>query len=202
MIDLSCRGVSKRYRIRGRGRERDFWALRDVGFEVQRGEALGIIGPNGAGKSTLLKILAGITAPTEGEIVIAGRLSALIEVGSGFHPELTGRENVYLNGSILGFSRDHVNRIFDDIVAFAELEGRIDTPVKFYSSGMFMRLGFSVAIHVDPEVLLIDEVLAVGDVAFQLKCFDRMRELSAAGTTIWPTRTSSSSGIVELAGVL
>ena len=183
MIDLSCRGVSKRYRIRGRGQSRDFWALRDISFEVQRGEALGVIGPNGAGKSTLLKLLAGITAPTEGRIVIAGRLSALIEVGSGFHPELTGRENVFLSGAILGMPRREVAAKFDRIVEFAGVAPFIDVPVKWYSSGMYVRLGFSIAAHLDPDVLLIDEVLAVGDAAFQEQCLARIRELRRGGAT-------------------
>jgi len=181
MIDLSCRHVSKRYRLRGaRG---EFWALRDVTFEVQRGEALGIIGANGAGKSTLLKLLAGITAPTEGEIVFDGRLSALIEIGSGFHPELTGRENVYLSGSILGMRRREIASKFDRIVDFAGVRPFIDVPVKWYSSGMYVRLGFSIAAHLDPDILLIDEVLAVGDEAFQEQCLQRIGELRRAGTT-------------------
>ena len=185
MIDVSMRGVSKRYRVRhARGGERrDFWALRDVSFDVQRGEALGIIGPNGAGKSTLLKLLASITAPTEGEIVIAGRLSALIEVGSGFHPELTGRENVFLSGAILGMGRREIAAKFDRIIEFAGVAPFVDMPVKWYSSGMFVRLGFSVAAHLDPEVLLIDEVLAVGDAMFQQQCLARIGEMRRAGTT-------------------
>jgi ABC-type polysaccharide/polyol phosphate transport system ATPase subunit len=186
MIDVSLRAVSKRYRIRGAGRRaplRDLWALRDVSFDVQRGEALGVIGANGAGKSTLLKLLASITAPTDGEIVIHGRLSALIEVGSGFHPELTGRENVYLSGAILGMRRRDVAALFDRIVEFAGVAPFIDVPVKWYSSGMYVRLGFSIAAHLDPDILLIDEVLAVGDAAFQQQCLTRIGELRRAGTT-------------------
>ena len=185
LVDLSCRHVSKRYRLRGAAGQaaRDFWALRDVSFHVQRGEALGIIGPNGAGKSTLLKLLARITAPTEGEIELNGRLSALIEVGSGFHPELTGRENVFLSGAILGMKRREIAGKFDRIVAFAGVSQFIDMPVKWYSSGMYVRLGFSIAAHLEPEILLIDEVLAVGDAAFQEQCLERIRELRRAGTT-------------------
>ena len=156
---------------------REVWALNDVSFEVEEGEALGIIGPNGAGKSTILKLLAGITEPTGGRIETWGRVSALIEVGAGFHTDLTGRENVYLNGSILGLTRREIESKFDSIVEFAELERFIDTPVKRYSSGMYVRLGFSVAMHLDPEVLLVDEVLAVGDLQFRRKCISAMRDL-------------------------
>jgi ABC-type polysaccharide/polyol phosphate transport system ATPase subunit len=185
MIDVSLRGVSKRYRVRHVGirERRDFWAVRDVSFDVQRGEALGIIGPNGAGKSTMLKLLASITAPTEGEIVISGRLAALIEVGSGFHPELTGRENVFLSGAILGMKRREIAAKFDRIVEFAGVAPFIDMPVKWYSSGMYVRLGFSVAAHLDPDVLLVDEVLAVGDALFQQQCLARIGEMRRAGTT-------------------
>jgi ABC-type polysaccharide/polyol phosphate transport system ATPase subunit len=184
MIDVSCRGVSKRYTIHNAPRGRaDFWALRDVSFDVQRGEALGVIGANGAGKSTLLKLLSSITAPTEGEIVLQGRLSALIEVGSGFHPELTGRENVFLSGAILGMRKREILERFDRIVDFAGVAPFIDVPVKWYSSGMYVRLGFAIAAHLDPDILLIDEVLAVGDAQFQLQCLERIRELRRAGTT-------------------
>ncbi len=162
----------------------DTWALRDVTASIQPGETVGVLGRNGAGKTTMLRLLAGVTRPSSGSITVRGRVAPLISVGVGFHPEMTGRENVQVNGMLLGLSRDEVAERFDDIVAFAELAEVIDTPVKFYSSGMFMRLGFSVAVHVDPQVLLVDEVLAVGDIAFQLKCFDRMRTVQAGGTTI------------------
>ena len=162
----------------------EFWALKDVTFEVAKGETLGIIGRNGAGKSTALKLLSSITKQTKGDITVQGRLAALIEVGAGFHPDLTGRENVYLNGTILGLKRHDVKALFDKIVSFAELEPFIDTPVKRYSSGMFVRLGFAVAAHVNPDVLLIDEVLAVGDMAFQQKCMQRIHELKRLGTTM------------------
>jgi ABC-type polysaccharide/polyol phosphate transport system ATPase subunit len=152
----------------------EFWALWDVSFSVQPGEVLGIIGANGAGKTTILKILAGVTKPTRGTVALTGNVSALIELGAGFHPELTGRENIYLNSAILGLKRHQIRRILDDIVAFAELEDFIDTPVKRYSSGMYARLGFSVAVHVDPDILLVDEVLSVGDVGFQQKSLRRM----------------------------
>jgi homopolymeric O-antigen transport system ATP-binding protein len=202
-IDLTFDHVSKRYRVRqpgatvpgrrslgqalGRLRRRrteQFWAVRDVSFEVERSEALGVIGANGAGKSTVLKLLSSITAPTSGEIRIDGRLSALIEVGSGFHPELTGRENVYLSGSILGMRRREITAKLDDIVEFAGVRPFIDTPVKRFSSGMFVRLGFSIAAHLDPDILLLDEVLAVGDAAFQAKCLERIGELKRRGKTI------------------
>ena len=160
------------------------WALRDVSFELSKGESLGLIGQNGAGKSTLLKLLANVTRPTYGQIEINGRLSALIELGTGFHPELTGRENIYLNGTILGLSRHELRRRFDEIVDFSELEQFLDTPVKRYSSGMTVRLGFSVAAFIDPEVLLVDEVLAVGDASFRQKCMDRIQALLKNGTSI------------------
>jgi lipopolysaccharide transport system ATP-binding protein len=163
---------------------REFWALKDVSFEVARGEAFGIIGDNGAGKSTMLKLLTGIMRPTSGRIETRGRLSALIEVTAGFHPDLTGRENVYLNGAILGLKREEIRQRFDEIVAFSGLEDFIDTPVKRYSSGMFARLGFSVAAHVDPDVLLVDEVLSVGDYAFQRKCIEHMTQVIENGTTV------------------
>ena len=160
------------------------WALRDVSFEIKRGEVVGIIGRNGAGKSTLLKILSRITAPTMGYGEIHGRVGALLEVGTGFHPELTGRENVYLNGAMLGMKRREINRKFDEIVAFAEVEQFIDTPVKRYSSGMYVRLAFAVAAHLEPEILLVDEVLAVGDAAFQKKCLGKMGDVAKEGRTI------------------
>jgi len=161
-----------------------FWALKDVSFQVKRGEAFGIIGANGAGKSTILKILTGIMHPTHGAVHVAGRVSALIEVGAGFHRDLTGRENIFLNGAILGLSKQEIQQRFDAIVAFSGLEDFIDTPVKRYSSGMFARLGFSVAAHVDPSVLLVDEVLSVGDYVFQRKCVERMNSVIASGVTI------------------
>jgi lipopolysaccharide transport system ATP-binding protein len=162
----------------------DFWALRDVDFEVQAGEVIGIVGRNGAGKSTLLKILSRIAKPTTGHAEFHGRLGSLLEVGTGFHPELTGRENIYLNGSILGMSRREIARRFDEIVAFAEIEEFLDTPVKRYSSGMYVRLAFAVAAHLEPEILLVDEVLAVGDFAFQKKCLGKMREVGRSGRTV------------------
>ena len=160
------------------------WALKDVSFEVQQGEVIGIIGRNGAGKSTLLKILSRITEPTEGRVELRGRVGSLLEVGTGFHPELTGHENIYLYGAILGMDRWEVTRKFDEIVAFAELEKFIDTPVKKYSSGMYMRLAFAVAAHLEPEILLVDEVLAVGDAEFQKKCLGKMGEVSKEGRTV------------------
>ncbi|MGH9970452.1 MAG: ABC transporter ATP-binding protein [Pyrinomonadaceae bacterium] len=162
----------------------EFWALQNVSFSVKRGEAFGIIGRNGAGKSTLLKLLTGIMRPTTGSIRVAGRISALIEVSAGFHGDLTGRENIYLNGSILGMTKDEISRQFDSIVDFSGLEDFIDTPVKRYSSGMYARLGFSVASHVDPDVLLVDEVLSVGDYLFQRKCIERMNAVISSGATV------------------
>src|SRR6476620_4405315 len=195
MIDLKFDSVSKKYRVyheldaessenillrlrhKLRGNWNDFWALRDVSFEVPRGEALGIIGLNGAGKSTILKLLYNITTPSKGEIRICGKLSALIEVSSGFHPELTGRENVYLNGSLLGMTRREIRNKLDSIVDFSGVGDFIDSPVKRYSSGMYLRLGFAIAAHLDPDILLLDEVLAVGDAAFQAKCIKRIAQL-------------------------
>ncbi|MFO7906200.1 MAG: ABC transporter ATP-binding protein, partial [Pirellulaceae bacterium] len=162
----------------------DFWALRDVSFSVAEGQTVGIIGPNGAGKSTVLKLISRIIEPTSGGIEVNGRVGALLELGAGFHPDLTGRENIYLNGSILGLSRAEIERRLDEIIAFAELERFIDMPVKHYSSGMSMRLGFSVAVHTDPEILLVDEVLAVGDASFQRKCLERIDELHGQGVTV------------------
>jgi ABC-type polysaccharide/polyol phosphate transport system ATPase subunit len=202
MIDLSFDNVSKRYLVRQeadadpavhpwlrklkalRVRKETFWALHDVSFEVERGETLGIIGHNGAGKSTILKLLAGITTPTSGRLIINGRLSALIEVGSGFHPELTGRENIFLNGAILGMRRSEIADKLDRIVDFAGVRPFLDVPVKRFSSGMYVRLGFSIAAHLDPDILLLDEVLAVGDAAFQEKCLRRISDLKRSGTTI------------------
>lgn len=163
----------------------EFWALKDVSFEVKRGEAIGIIGRNGAGKSTLLKILSRITEPTTGRVAIKGRVASLLEVGTGFHPELTGRENIFLNGAILGMTRAEINRKFDEIVDFAEVERFLDTPVKHYSSGMYVRLAFAVAAHLEPEILVVDEVLAVGDAAFQKKCLGKMGDVaSKEGRTV------------------
>ena len=202
---IEVRGLSKRYqlgaigatslraefsrhwdRLRGRPHpdSREFWALREVSFDVQPGEVVGVIGRNGAGKSTLLKILSRITEPTSGRAVLRGRVASLLEVGTGFHPELTGRENIFLNGAILGMTRSEVRKKFDEIVAFAEVDQFIDTPVKRYSSGMYVRLAFAVAAHLDPEILIVDEVLAVGDAQFQQKCLSRMRNDAASGRTI------------------
>jgi lipopolysaccharide transport system ATP-binding protein len=162
----------------------DFWALRDVSFEIQQGESVGIIGRNGAGKSTLLKLLSRITEPTTGRIEIEGRVSSLLEVGTGFHQELTGRENIYLNGTILGMKRTEIKKKFDEIIAFSEVEKFLDTPVKHFSSGMYMRLAFAVAAHLESEILIVDEVLAVGDVEFQRKCLGKMNEVSQHGRTV------------------
>ncbi len=164
--------------------DKEFWAVRDLDFEVNRGEAFGIIGPNGAGKSTILKLLSGILQPTVGTLEVRGSLSALIEVGAGFHPDLTGRENIYLNGSILGMKKGEIDLKFDEIVEFSGLSEFLDTPVKRYSSGMYARLGFSVAAHVDPDVLIVDEVLSVGDLVFQRKCMERMSEVLGGGATV------------------
>jgi lipopolysaccharide transport system ATP-binding protein len=169
---------------RARAGAEEFWALKDVSFSVERSEAVGIIGRNGAGKSTLLKILSQITPPTEGKITCRGRIGSLLEVGTGFHAELTGRENVYMNGAILGMSRREVTRKFDEIVAFAEMEKFLDTPVKRYSSGMYVRLAFAVAAHLEPEILIVDEVLAVGDAQFQAKCLGKMGEVAKQGRTV------------------
>jgi lipopolysaccharide transport system ATP-binding protein len=162
----------------------EFWALKDVCFEIKKGDRVGIIGRNGAGKSTLLKILSRITEPTTGRITIQGRVASLLEVGTGFHPELTGRENIYLNGAILGMSKAEIKRKFDEIVAFSEVEKFLDTPVKHYSSGMYVRLAFAVAAHLEPEILVVDEVLAVGDMAFQQKCLGKMEEVAKQGRTV------------------
>ena len=195
MNDLTLDRVYKRYTLRANGNMRkrwyrafakksEMWALNDVSFEVKQGEALGIVGHNGAGKTTILKLLSSITAPTRGQITIRGRLAALIEVGSGFHPELTGRENVYLHGAMLGMRRSEIARKMDGIIDFSGVEKYIDEPVKRYSSGMYVRLGFSVAAHLEPDIVLLDEVLAVGDVAFQAKCLDRIAALRKSGGTI------------------
>ena len=162
----------------------EFWALKDVSFEIKQGDRVGIIGRNGAGKSTLLKILSRITEPTSGKISIKGRVASLLEVGTGFHPELTGRENIYLNGAILGMDRSEIKKKFDEIVAFAEVEKFLDTPVKRYSSGMYVRLAFAVAAHLEPEILIVDEVLAVGDAQFQKKCLGKMEDVGKEGRTL------------------
>ena len=179
-----------------RPRKTELWAVRDLTASIAPGETVGILGRNGAGKTSLLRLLAGVSRPSEGRISIRGRVAPLISVGVGFHQEMSGRENVYVNGMLLGLSRAGVARRFDEIVAFSELEDFIDTPVKFYSSGMYMRLGFSVAAHVDPDIMLVDEVLAVGDLAFQLKCIDRMRLLQEEGATI--VLVSHSMHVVRL----
>ena len=171
-------------RLKGNGHKEEFWALRDVSFQVRPGEMLGIIGPNGAGKSTILKLVSRIIEPTSGQVTANGRISALLELGAGFHPDLTGRENVFLNAAILGLSRQIIRQRFDDIVDFAGIGDFIDSPVKHYSSGMYMRLGFSIAVNVSPDLLLIDEVLAVGDFSFQEKCLDKIAEIKRGGTTI------------------
>lgn len=212
-LALSCRDLSKAYEIshasaggrqyrtlrddlrglprwlwqrlrRRRNETETLWALQDVSFDVGRGEVLGIIGRNGAGKSTLLKVLSRITDPTRGQVDLYGRVGSLLEVGTGFHPELTGRENIYLNGAILGMRRHEIARRFDEIVAFAEVEKFLDTPVKRFSSGMYMRLAFAVAAHLDPEIMVIDEVLAVGDAEFQKKCLGKMKEVGKSGRTV------------------
>jgi lipopolysaccharide transport system ATP-binding protein len=203
---IEVKGISKRYllgsigatrlrddveriwhRLTGKAERqdsKDFWALRDVSFDVQPGEIVGIIGRNGAGKSTLLKVLSRITEPTTGEIVLRGRVASLLEVGTGFHPDLTGRENVFLNGAILGMTKAEIRSKLDEIIAFAEIEKFIDTPVKRYSSGMYVRLAFAVAAHLEPEILIIDEVLAVGDQQFQNKCIGKMQDVSRSGRTV------------------
>ena len=197
-LAISIKGVSKLFRLQkqrtfkellpalagGQKAVETFWALQDINLEIKKGETVGIIGPNGAGKSTLLKLMAGVTKPTKGEIKINGQIAPLIELGAGFHPELTGRENVTLNGVILGLSKKEIEKKFKEIVDFAELWEFIDQPIKHYSSGMYLRLAFSVAVHTNPDILLIDEILAVGDSSFQAKCFAKMEEFKKAGVTI------------------
>ncbi len=196
--EIEFRHVSKRFQLaegrtlrefvpllfKGGAFSEPFYALRDVSFSIDRGETVGIIGRNGSGKSTALKLIAGVMAPTEGEVRVAGRVSPLIELGAGFHPDLTGRENIHMNASILGMSSREIREQFDSIVQFAELADFIDTPVKRYSSGMYVRLGFAVAVHAQPDVLLVDEVLSVGDAYFQEKCLAKMHEFQRQGTTI------------------
>ena len=189
-LAIQAEGLGKRYILGERGRvglmrnREELWALRDATFAVGRGEAVGVVGHNGAGKTTLLKILSRITVPTAGEVRIRGSVGSLLEVGTGFHPELTGRDNVYLNGAILGMRRREIKAKFDEIVAFAEVERFIDTPVKRYSSGMYVRLAFAVAAHLEPDILIVDEVLAVGDASFQRKCLGKMGEVSSEGRTV------------------
>lgn len=198
-LAVSLTGVGKRYeqteraddtllrRLQHLGRNSrttELWALRDIDLQVAQGETIGIIGRNGSGKTTLLRLLSGVSAPSTGRVRVVGRVAPLIGIGVGFNNELTGRENVFINGRLLGMSESQIRRAYDAIVDFSEIEGFLDTPVKFYSSGMFLRLAFAVAIHTEPEVFVLDEILAVGDLAFQLKCMERMREIQAAGTTI------------------
>jgi ABC-2 type transport system ATP-binding protein len=197
-VAVDIQDVSKRFRLyhqkytslkervihAGRTPYTELWALRDIGFEVKEGQTVGILGRNGSGKSTLLKCVCGVLQPTEGQVVVRGKLAGLLELGAGFQPDLTGRQNIYLNGSLLGMAKAEIDKIFEEIVAFAELDQFIDNQVKFYSSGMYVRLGFAVAVNVDPDVLVIDEVLAVGDERFQRKCLDRVKEFQDEGRTI------------------
>src|SRR4051794_26440985 len=204
---VQVRNLSKSYRlgpaVRGgrqrQGRDAIIWALSDVSFDVLPGEVIGIVGRNGAGKSTLLKILSRIVRPTAGEADIYGRLGSLLEIGTGFHPDLTGRENVYLNGAIIGMRRSEIRRKFDEIVAFAGVEAFLDTPVKHYSTGMHVRLAFAVAAHFEPEILILDEVLAVGDAAFQQKCYHKMQDVIREGRTIFFVSHDPSS-VLRLCG--
>lgn len=191
VLARSARNLARTTRDMFRGRAivqgdevEEFWALKDVSFQINPGDRVGIIGRNGAGKSTLLKILSRITEPTTGRIKIAGRVASLLEVGTGFHPELTGRENLYLNAAILGMTRREIQRKFDEIIDFAEVEQFLDTPVKRYSSGMYVRLAFAIAAHLEPEILIVDEVLAVGDAEFQKKCLGKMEDVSKKGRTV------------------
>jgi lipopolysaccharide transport system ATP-binding protein len=184
VITDSTKALFQNPKSKTQSSKEEFWALKDVSFEIKQGDRVGIIGRNGAGKSTLLKILSRITEPTSGSIRIKGRVASLLEVGTGFHPELTGRENIYLNGAILGMERTEIKRKFDEIVAFAEVEKFLDTPVKRYSSGMYVRLAFAVAAHLEPEILVVDEVLAVGDIQFQKKCLGKMQDVGKEGRTV------------------
>ena len=184
VISNKAKSILKPSKLFSKTTSEEFWALKDVSFEVKQGERVGIIGRNGAGKSTLLKVLSRIVAPTKGRITLDGRVASLLEVGTGFHPELTGRENVFLNGSILGMSKAEIQKKFDEIVAFSEVENFLDTPVKRYSSGMYVRLAFAVAAHLEPEILIVDEVLAVGDAEFQKKCLGKMQDVSSEGRTV------------------
>jgi len=182
LMDVAKKWV--RLHPRSNPSDETIWALKDVSFEVNKGDVMGVVGRNGAGKTTLLRILSRITEPTEGTAQVHGRMGSLLEVGTGFHPELTGRENIYLNGAILGMKKGEIKRKFDEIVAFAEVEKFLETPVKRYSSGMYVRLAFSVAAHLEPEILVVDEVLAVGDVSFQKKCLGKMGEVAGEGRTV------------------
>ena len=193
IVDSARRGIHRLTGSIETSKAEEFWALKDVSFEVNEGQRLGIIGRNGAGKSTLLKILSRITEPTEGRITMRGRVGSLLEVGTGFHPELTGRENVFLNGAVLGMSHKEIKKKFDEIVAFAEVEKFLETPVKRYSSGMYVRLAFAVAAHLEPEILIVDEVLAVGDASFQKKCLGKMDEFGRSGRTLLFVSHSMSS---------
>ncbi|OGY08026.1 MAG: ATP-binding protein [Candidatus Blackburnbacteria bacterium RIFCSPHIGHO2_02_FULL_39_13] len=194
-IAIEVKGVSKKYRytkerpvlaktLFSRSKSQEFWALKDVSLKIKKGETVGIIGENGSGKSTLLKIIAGITIPTKGSVKVNGRICSLIELGAGFHPDLTGRENVYLNGMLLGLTRKEIDGRFNSITEFADIGNFVDEPVRFYSYGMIVRLGFSVAVHLDPDILVVDEVLAVGDEQFQNKCKERIAELKRKGVTL------------------
>lgn len=186
--DAFTGGVKAPFRLfgdRNHARDETLWALRDVSFEVRPGEVIGIIGRNGAGKSTLLKIISRVTKPTTGEVDLYGRVGSLLKVGTGFHPDLTGRENIYLNGTILGMKRAEIKRKFDEIVAFSEVERFLETPVKHYSSGMYVRLAFAIAVHLEPEILLLDEIIAVGDAAFQRKCIEKVKEMPGKGHTVF-----------------
>ena len=186
-LAISVEGLSKKYRVSSKtnaSQQEEFWALKDLNFQINQGEVIGVIGKNGAGKSTLLKLLSRITYPTEGRIIIEGRLAAMLEVGTGFHPELSGRDNIFLNGLLIGMKRPEIKKKLDEIIAFSGIEKHIDTPVKFYSTGMFLRLAFAVAAHLEVDIMMIDEVLSVGDFAFQKKSLDKIRDTSQSGQTV------------------